>query len=74
MVSLNLADWDSARVSDQLFQRFDIATRSGLHCAPPAHRALGTEKQGAVRFSFSHFNTPEEIDQGIQALRALATE
>ena len=74
VVSLNLADWDSARVSDQLFQRFDIATRSGLHCAPLAHRALGTEKQGAVRFSFSHFNTPEEIDQGVQALRALATE
>lgn len=74
VVSLNLGDWDSARVSDQLFQRFDIATRSGLHCAPLAHRALGTEKQGAVRFSFSHFNTPEEIDQGIQALRTLATE
>lgn len=74
IVSLNLGEQDSARVSDQLCQRFGIATRSGIHCAPLAHRALGTEKQGAVRFSFSHFNTEEEIDQGIQALRTLAAE
>lgn len=74
IVSLNLGDWDSAAVADQLSQRFGIATRAGLHCAPLAHRALGTEKQGAIRFSFSHFNTPEEIDRGIQAMYALATE
>ena len=74
IVSLNLGNWDSAAVGDQLCQRFGIATRSGLHCAPLAHRALGTERQGAVRFSFSHFNTQEEIDQGIAALRTLATE
>ena len=74
IVSLNLGDWDSAAVADQLSQRFGIATRAGLHCAPLAHRALGTEKQGAIRFSFSHFNTPEEIDRGIQAVHTLATE
>lgn len=74
IVSLNLGDWDSALVSDELERRFGIATRPGLHCAPLAHRALGTARQGAVRFSFSHFNTEEEIDQGIAALRALAAE
>ena len=74
IVSLNLGDWDSAAVSDQLSQRFGVATRAGLHCAPLAHRALGTWKQGAVRFSFSHCNTEAEIDQGLAALRTLATE
>ena len=74
IVSLNLGEWDSAAVSDQLSQRFGVATRAGLHCAPLAHRALGTWKQGAVRFSFSHCNTEAEIDQGLAALRTLATE
>lgn len=74
IVSLNLGDWDSALVSDELEERFGIATRPGLHCAPLAHEALGTVRQGAVRFSFSHFNTEEEIDRGIAALRTLATE
>ena len=74
IVSLNLADWDSAMVSDQLSERFGIVTRAGLHCAPLAHETLGTEKQGAVRFSFSHLNTEEEIEQGIRAMRTLAAE
>ena len=74
IVSLNLEDWDSALVSDELEERFGIATRPGLHCAPLAHEALGTVRQGAVRFSFSHFNTEEEVDRGITALRTLATE
>ena len=74
IVSLNLGNWDSALVSDELEGRFGIATRPGLHCAPLAHEALGTARQGAVRFSFSHCNTEEEIDRGIAALRTLATE
>lgn len=74
IVSLNLEGWDSAMVSDQLSERFGIVTRAGLHCAPLAHEALGTEKQGAVRFSFSHLNTEKEVEQGIRALRVLATE
>ena len=74
IVTLNLGDQDSALVSDLLEQNYGIATRPGAHCAPLMHRALGTEKQGAVRFSFSWRNTPEEIDRGIQALREIATE
>jgi selenocysteine lyase/cysteine desulfurase len=61
-------------VSDELFMTYDIATRPGGHCAPLMHEALGTVEQGAVRFSFSHFNTEEEIDAAIGAIRELMTE
>lgn len=69
IVSLNLGEEDSARVSDYLSEEYDIATRSGGHCAPLMHEALGTVEQGAVRFSFSHFNTEEQIDEAIDALK-----
>ena len=74
IVSLNLRDYDSARVSDALASRYGIATRAGAHCAPLMHRALGTTEQDAVRFSFSHFNTEAEINAAIAALRELAQE
>jgi len=72
IVSLNIRDYDSAEVSDALFQQYDIATRAGAHCAPLMHQALGTVDQGAVRFSFSHFNTYEEIQKALDAIRELA--
>ena len=62
------------RSSDELMERFGIATRAGGHCAPLMHECLGTKEQGAVRFSFSHFNTEEEVEQAIEAVRILATE
>lgn len=74
IVSLNIRDYDSAAVSDALSQEYGIATRAGAHCAPRMHRALGTEEQGAVRFSFSYFNTEEEVDLAAQAVRELAAE
>lgn len=74
IVALNIGDYDSGQVSDELLTRFDIATRAGAHCVPLMHEALGTREQGAVRFSFSHFNTMEEIEEGIRAVRILATE
>jgi cysteine desulfurase family protein len=74
IVTLNLGDYGSGEVSDELQQRFDIATRSGAHCAPLMHEHLGTVGQGAVRFSFSHFNTEEEVQEGIRAMTILATE
>ncbi len=72
IVSLNVADIDSAEISDALMQGWGIATRPGAHCAPLMHRALGTERQGVVRFSFGYFNTDEEVDTAIDALRDLA--
>ena len=74
VVTLNLKDYDSAAVGDELMQRFDIAVRSGGHCAPLMHQALGTGTQGAVRFSFSHFNTMEEVQEAVKAMRILAWE
>jgi cysteine desulfurase family protein len=72
IVALNLDGRGSAEISELLAVDHGIATRSGAHCAPLMHRALGTVEQGVVRFSFSHFNTTAEIDSGIEALRMIA--
>ena len=74
IVSLNIRDYDSGEVSDALSTQYGIATRPGAHCAPLMHKALGTVAQGAVRFSFSHYNTMEEINIAVSALQELAKE
>ena len=74
IVSLNVRDYDSSQVSDALFSQYGIATRPGAHCAPLMHDALGTGSRGGVRFSFSHYNTMEEIKIAIAALREIARE
>ena len=74
IVALNIRDYDSASVADELSVEYDIAVRPGAHCAPLMHKALGTTEQGAVRFSFSWFNTEEEIDEAIRAVREIAEE
>ena len=71
VVSLNIRDYDSSQVSDVLAEQFSIATRPGAHCAPRLHRALGTMAQGAVRFSFGWFNTEEETQAAIAAVRSV---
>lgn len=72
ILSINIEGYDSATVSDILSEEYDIATRSGAHCAPRMHQALGTVETGAVRFSFSWFNTLEEVDTAIEAIREIA--
>lgn len=74
IVALNIRDYDSGEVSDALSEHYGIATRPGAHCAPLMHKALGTVEQGAVRFSFSYFNTIKEITIAVSALRELAQE
>ena len=74
VVAVNLGDYDSSEVADELFDRWGICTRPGAHCAPLMHEALGTVEQGAVRFSFSHFNTEEEVDIAVEAIKTLAEE
>lgn len=74
IVALNVGDVDSALVADRLTQEFDICVRAGAHCAPLMHRALGTKEQGAVRFSFSWFNTMEEAEAAVDALSHVACE
>lgn len=72
VVSFNLDGWEPTDAAAVLDESFDIQCRPGLHCAPWAHRSLGTYPSGTVRFSPGYFNTPEEIDASIEAVRQLA--
>ena len=74
IVCLNIGDCGSGQVSDVLAVDYGIATRPGAHCAPLMHKALGTVSQGAVRFSFSYFNTFDEVDQAVNAVKEIAEE
>lgn len=72
IISLNIGNMSSASVSDILWADYEICVRAGAHCAPLMHKTFGTEKQGAVRFSFSCFNTEAEIDTAIRAMHEIA--
>lgn len=72
VVSLNLGNRDSGEISSRLSEQYEIYTRSGGHCAPLMHEAMGTRNQGMVRFSFSHFNTEQEIYEAAGALREIS--
>lgn len=72
IVALNIRDYESGEVSYELSESYGIATRPGAHCAPRMHKALGTAEVGAVRFSFSFYNTEEEIDEAVRAVAELA--
>lgn len=61
-VSVDWTGGDNAQLAFRLEQEYGVQTRCGLHCAPLAHRTLGSFPQGAVRFSVGPFNTFEEID------------
>jgi len=74
VISLNIGDLDSSEVSYILDQAFNIAVRSGLHCAPLAHKTLGTFEQGTVRFSIGYFNTKKDIDDAISAIIKICEE
>lgn len=71
VVSLNVKDMDSSEVSYILSDEFDIYTRPGFHCAPLAHKSLGTDELGAIRFSFGYFNTIKEVEQCVNALKII---
>ncbi len=71
IVTLNIGSLDSGIVADELSYDYGIAVRAGAHCAPLMHKALGTEKQGAVRFSFGYFNTMEECLKAAEAVREI---
>lgn len=70
IVTLNLGEEDSGMISDYLAVECEIYTRSGGHCAPLLHQALKTVEQGSVRFSFSHFNTEEDVDAAVEGLKS----
>ena len=68
VVSIDVPDKDNAEVSYNLYNDFGIMTRCGLHCAPSAHQTLGTFPRGTVRFSFSHFNTLDDVNYTLDAI------
>ena len=72
VAALNIGDMDSGEAAEILSDEYGIAVRSGAHCAPRMHEALGTVSQGAVRFSFGWFNTMEEAEQAADAVRDIA--
>ncbi|MBG9986088.1 aminotransferase class V-fold PLP-dependent enzyme [Facklamia sp. DSM 111018] len=71
IVSINLGEIDSAIIVEELIERQNIITRGGGHCAPLMHKALGTDQQGVVRFSLSHYTEYEELDTVIDCLKEI---
>lgn len=69
--SLIFSDLDPSEAAYILENTYGIITRSGYHCAPLSHRALGTLKSGSLRISFGHFTTIEEVNQLLQALKRI---
>ena len=75
VVSLDFIGADNAEIAFRLDSEYGVMTRCGLHCAPNAHKVLGTFPQGTVRFSFGHFNSEEQVDYTADAvLNILASE
>ncbi|MCL1872232.1 MAG: aminotransferase class V-fold PLP-dependent enzyme [Promicromonosporaceae bacterium] len=72
IVTLNVGRFDSEETAGLLADKYGLAVRGGLHCAPLMHRSFRTERRGAVRFSFSPFNTEEETDQAAAAVLELS--
>lgn len=72
VISVDFLTMDNAEAADRLEREFGILTRCGLHCAPSAHKTLGTFPQGTVRFSLGYRTTPEDVDAALAALSALA--
>ena len=70
--SLDFLGQDNAAAAARLEEEFGILTRCGLHCAPNAHRTLGTFPRGTVRLSFGWFNTAEDADAALRAVRAVS--
>lgn len=74
VVSIDFEGFDNSIVSFYLSNRYKIMTRVGMHCAPRAHKTLKTFPQGTVRFSFSHFNTKEEVDVCIDSIKTILSD
>lgn len=72
VLALDFPAQDNAEVSDRLAREYGILTRCGLHCAPSAHKTLGTFPRGVVRFSLGHRTTEAEIDAALEAVAQLA--
>jgi cysteine desulfurase/selenocysteine lyase len=71
-VSFNVAELEPSDVGLRLDEEYGIMCRVGLHCAPAAHKTIGTFPAGSVRFGLSYFNTSEEVEIALNAVREVA--
>ena len=74
VLSVDFIDDDNGLVAYELGKEYGIMTRSGLHCAPSAHKTLGTFPEGTVRFSLGHFTTLEEIEYTIDCVNDIVNK
>lgn len=74
VISLDFVDGDNAAIAFKLESEYGILTRCGLHCAPSAHKTLGTFPQGTVRFSLGFANTENDVDIALEAIKALSED
>jgi len=74
VISVDFLELDNAEAAFRLEQDYGILTRCGLHCAPAAHKTLGTFPQGTVRFSPGWYTTAEEIEAAAAAVREIAAQ
>ena len=73
LLSFNIGDMQSEDTAEILDKKYSVAVRAGIHCAPLAHKALGTEQQGTVRISLSYFNNIGHINHVIKAVRSISS-
>ena len=69
VVSLDFPEQDNAAIATALDENYGIMTRCGLHCAPVAHKTIGTYPRGTIRFSFGYFNTMDEIEYLVESIK-----
>jgi cysteine desulfurase family protein len=70
-VAFNVAGLSPTDVGQRLDEEFGVCCRAGLHCAPAAHRVIGTFPAGSVRFGLGYFNTTQDVDAAVEAVRAI---
>ena len=71
VISLDFANHDNAEIAAILDSEYGIMTRCGMHCAPMAHKTLGTYPQGTVRFSFGHTTTLDDVEYVASAIKKI---
>ena len=72
VIAIDFLHKDNAEAADEMEQKYEILTRCGLHCAPSAHKTLGTFPRGVVRFSLGHCNTKDDVLLALTAIEAVS--
>jgi selenocysteine lyase/cysteine desulfurase len=72
VLSFNIEGMDGAEVAFRLDEEYGVLARVGLHCAPRAHRSIGTFPQGTVRLGLGYFSTPEDVEAVCRAIAEIA--